>query len=64
MLKTKSEEECVEHCDKLIEEVDFIIEKLEHEEVNKPLKLLGITATFELVQAIVTTGFTLVGAVV
>ena len=64
MLKTKSEEECVEHCDKLIEEVDFIIEKLEHDEVNNPLKLLGITATFQLVQAIVTTGFTLVGAVV
>ena len=63
MLKEKSEEECLEHCDKLIEEVDFIIEKLEHDELNKPLKLLGITATFELVQGLITTGFTIFVAV-
>lgn len=54
---------CIEQCDKLIEEVDFVIEKLEHDEINRPMRLMGITASFSLIQTIVTTFFTIVLAV-
>ncbi len=58
-----SEEEQIVFIDDLIDEIDNIKERLEIDGEHKPLRLLGLKATYDLMNQIYTGLFTLVLAV-
>ena len=61
--KSKTREEDMKYIDDLISEIDAMNERLEIDGEHQPLRLLGLKATFSLMNQIYTTLFTIIFAV-
>eukprot|EP00347_Sterkiella_histriomuscorum_P021309 403334452 len=59
----KTEEEDKNHIDDLVAEIDAMIQRLEIDGEHRPLRLMGLKATFSLMNQIYTTLFTIAFAV-
>lgn len=58
------ESDLQDHTDRLIDEIDYIIEKLEYDENLAPFRLLGIKASYELLQSVLFTSVIVIIAII
>ena len=52
-------EETKEYIDELNSELEIIIERIDFDSENKPMKLLGLTTSYELLNSIMTAFFSI-----